>query len=120
MSRKHVVKGYDMFTVVGAKNMNAAFTTDITNVEQLDKVSIHVKWDSAGPEGEFTLEARNSEKDQWFELAFSAAIDVLAADDEIQILLLETPFTEIRLNWIPSNAVSANVSARLSMKVVGA
>lgn len=120
MSRKLLIHKFDMLSGV-SNNMNAAFTSVETNVEQIDKLSIHVKWSAAGPTGTFTVQARQgSESTDWYDLAFAVPIEVLATDTEIQLVIAETPFREIRLKWAPTNAVSATTKAILTAKAVGA
>lgn len=108
--------------------MSANLTSNTTNVEQLDKVSIHCKW-TAGPAGEFKVFARNggkkgalntvSETDDWYELDFGSPISIIAADSEIQIVLQETPFTEIYLAYEADTGSAADLTAMLTAKTVG-
>lgn len=109
-----------MLTDVSA-NMNASFTSQTVNVQNTDKASIHVKWSVAGPEGAFTLEARQGdESTDWFELSFGSAITILNTETEIQLMLTEIAFREIRLKWAPTNSVSATAQAIITLKTVGA
>lgn len=118
MGRKSVVHSYDIFDGLSI-NMNASWTSNLTNVEQLDKVAYHIKW-AEGPTGEFFVDARNGKSDPWFVLAFAVPMAILATDNETQIVLLETPFTDIRVRWVPSNAVDTVPTGRLTAKVLGA
>ena len=117
MSRKHVVKQYNMFDGQ-TPNMSSSLTSNVTNVEQLDSLSIHVKW-TAGPVGEFFLQARNGSTDSWYNLSFNTALTITGTDDEIQIFVNELPFTDIRLTYSPTSG-SSSLTAYLTMKVYGA
>lgn len=118
MGRKHVVHQYNMFAGQATPNLSGSLTSNISNVEQLDKVSIHCSW-SAGPVGEFFLQARNGATDSWFDLDMGSAMTITGADDELQILLNECPFTDIRLRYTPTSG-AAVLTAYLTMKTVGA
>ena len=118
MSRKNVVHQYNMFDGQSTPNMSSALTSNISNVEQLDKFSIHCSW-VAGPVGEFTLQAQNGKSDSWYDLAMSAPMTILTTDSEIQILITECPFTSIRLKYVPTSG-SGVLTANLTMKTVGA
>lgn len=120
MSRKLLIHKFDMLSSV-TNNMNAAFTSVSTNVEQTDKVSVHIKWASTGPTGTFNVQARSGTLDtDWYDLSFATAITVVGTDQEIQVVLQETPFREIRIVWAPTNAISATCKAILTAKAVGA
>ena len=118
MGRKSVVHSYNMFDGQATPSMDTSLTSNITNVEQIDKISIHCSW-VAGPEGTFTVQARNGSKDAWYDLAFSPSPLIVAADDSAQFLFLECPFTDIRLLWVPTNAVASELTAKYTSKVVG-
>ena len=119
MGRKSVVHSYDMFAEQATPSMAASLTSNITNVEQIDKISIHCSW-AAGPEGSFTVQARNGTKDAWYNLEFSSSTAIVAADDSAQFLFLECPFTDIRLLWVPTNLVASTLTAKYTAKVTGA
>jgi hypothetical protein len=114
MSRKHVVHGYKMFNAV---NSAVTQTSNPTNVEQIDKVSIHCTF-SASSNGTFTVQARNGSNDGWYALDFGVALTI-ASETDVQISLKECPFSDIRLIWTPSSS-SGTLTASLSMKSVGA
>lgn len=130
MGRKLVIHQYNMLDGQTV-NMSSSITSNITNVEQLDKVSIHCSW-TAGPAGEFKLEARNGGRgapntnintpisDSWFVLDFGTPLTITGADSEVQILLVECPFTDIRLTYTPSSGSASDLKALLTAKVVGA
>lgn len=128
MGRKQVIHQYSMFEGQTI-NMSTSQTSNITNVEQLDKVAIHCKW-TAGPAGEFKLLARNGGKvaplntvkytDSWFELNFGSALTITGADSEIQIVLAECPFTEVQLTYTASTGSASDLTAYLTAKTVGA
>lgn len=117
MGRKHVVHSYEMFDSV---DISTNQTSSITNVEQLDQATIHISWTGTSPVGEITVEARNGSADNWYELDFGlAAISISGASGDHQILFREMPFTDIRLKYA-STSGTGNLTARLTMKTVGA
>jgi hypothetical protein len=113
MARKSLVHSYKMLDQVAA---NSAQTSGPTNVEQIDKVSIHCLF-SVASSGTFKVQARNGSADSWYDLNFGAALTVTTETD-VQILINETPFTDIRLLWTPSSA-SGTLTATLTMKAIG-
>jgi hypothetical protein len=114
MGRKSVVHGYKMLDAVAA---SSAQVSQATNVEQVDKLSIHCLF-SAASSGTLVVEARNGEKDGWYALDFGAPMTISSQTD-VHIVLEENPFTDIRLSWTPSSA-SGTMTASLTMKAVGA
>lgn len=120
MSRKHVVSKFDMMNGLSASSNQ---TSVKTNVEQLDSASIHIKF-SAPNTGVFVVQARNGVYPEheselnWYELPFGAPLAV-TAESEVQIVLKEMPFSEIRVKWLPT-AGAGTMNAYLSMKVYGA
>lgn len=131
MSRKHVIHQYNMFEGQTI-NMSTNLTSNISNVEQLDKCSIHLTW-TAGPVGEFIIEARNGGTpaantalpkskydDSWYVLPVSALGTITGSDSELLILLNELPFTDIRVRYVASSGSAADLKALLTAKVVGA
>jgi hypothetical protein len=114
MGRKSLVHGFKMLDAVAA---SSAQTSAATNVEQVDKLSIHCLFTNASS-GTFIVEARNGSKDGWYALDFGVPLTV-TAETNVQIVLNESPFTDIRLTWTPSSA-SGTMTASLTMKAVGA
>ncbi len=121
MGRKSVVHQYNMFEGQ-TLNMNTNLTSNISNVEHMDKLSIHCSW-TAGPAGEFKLFARNGSKagsvDDWYQLDFSQLLTITGSDSEIQILLNECPFTDIQLRYTASSGSATDLVAYLTSKTVG-
>jgi hypothetical protein len=119
VSRKNIVQKFDMLKGVSAASPQ---TSVKTNVEQLDSASIHVKFSSV-VSGTLTVEARNGsypehDDSNWYPLSFGSALTITSETD-VQILLKEMPFSEIRLKWVPS-AATGIVNAFLTMKTYGA
>lgn len=88
----------------------------------VDTCCYHVKF-AAPATGEFFVEARNADTESydtsnWFEVNFGAELTITAETD-VQILLNELPFKEIRLKWVPDSA-SSTMDAYLVMKAKGA
>lgn len=131
MARKSVLQQYNMLDGQTV-NMSSNITSNITNVEQFDKCSLHLTW-TAGPVGSFTVQARNGGKpaantalpspkidDSWYDLDFGSAMSVTGADSELIIQLLELPFTDIRVKWAASSGSASDLKILLTQKVVGA
>ncbi len=114
MGRKPIVHG---FAILNAVDATATQTSASTNVETADKISIHCLF-SASNSGEFKVFARNGANDAYYQLSFNATMTI-TAQTECQILLLECPFSDIQLQWVPS-AGSGTLTATISTKVVGA
>lgn len=131
MGRKNVLHQYNMFEGQSVDMANS-LTSNISNVEQLDKASIHVTW-TAGPVGTFVLEARNGGtpqaltalpkakyNDSWYVVDVGSAISITGSDSEFLILLNEMPFTDIRLRYTPTSGSATDLKALLTAKVQGA
>ena len=112
-------------------NMSGAITSNITNVEQFDKASIHLSW-TAGPAGTFSVQARNGGTpvantalpkakidDTWYDLDFGAVLSITGTDSEILIQFTELPFTDIRVVYAATSGSAADLKILLSQKVVG-
>jgi hypothetical protein len=119
MSRRFVVK----YTAFDALPAAVSVTSIVTNVENTDSCSYHIQF--ANPaSGTFKVQAKNADlrTDQaalaWYDLNFGASLTITAEID-VQIVLNELPFKEMRLVWMPSSA-TGTMSAYLLMKVKGA
>jgi hypothetical protein len=113
MSRKNVVHGYKMLNAVDSSIVQ---TSGATNVEQMDKLGIHALFSSASS-GTFKVQARNGASDGWFDLNFGSSMTI-SNETDVQIILNECPFTDIRLVWTPSSS-TGTLTASLTMKAVG-
>jgi hypothetical protein len=118
MSRKPIAK----FRAITSLSAASAQISKESNVEMVDTCSYHVKF-SAPASGDLVVEARNADTEaydstKWFEVNFGAPLTITAEID-VQILLNELPFKEIRLKWVPSSA-SGTFDAFLVMKAKGA
>lgn len=120
MGRKHVIK-LDMLDNSGTPisgDMSAPITSRLVHVNELDKASIHCKW-VAGPAGTFTVEVQNTEADQWYALDTGQPWAVTSSDSEVQIVLTELPFINLRLVWTPTSG-SGTMTSYLTSKTVAA
>jgi hypothetical protein len=116
-----------MFEASG--DMSASNTSVSTNVEQVDKASIHLSW-TAGPVGIFKLQSRNGSKspaqpntkynDTWFDVDFGTTMSISGTDSELLIQLNEMPGTEIRIVYTATSGSASDLKALLTMKAVGA
>lgn len=118
MGRKNVVKSFDIISSdVGDLSDN--FTSEIVNVINMDKASVHLEWSGTGVDGEFEIQARNGENDSWYVLDLNTSILVDTDSGDHQIVFNELPFTDIRLSYT-SNAGTGTLTGKISLKVVGA
>lgn len=131
MGRKQVVHQYNMLEDQTV-NMSSAITSNITNVEQLDKASIHLTW-TAGPVGEFKVQARNGGtpppktalpkakyNDSWYDVDMGGTIAVTGSDSEILLIFNELPFTDIRVVYSPTSGSASDLKILLTSKTIGA
>lgn len=116
MGRKNVVKSYKM---IDSGDLSGSITSSIVNVINLDKASIHLVWSGTSPTGAITVEARNGEKDSWYELDFGSSIDISGNSGDHQLVFNELAFTDIRIQYI-STGGTGSIDASISAKVVGA
>ena len=120
MSRKLAVKG---FLAVDSEDATAVIKSEITSVSTADSAAYYITF-SAPNTGVFTVQARSGyyqiydTESGWFDLDFGGALAV-TAETEVVILVQDLTFADMRLVWTPS-AGSGTISAKLSMKVLGA
>lgn len=120
MARKNVLKHFKMLNAV---SMAGIHTSDATGTINIDKASIHVHWENAVGTSTITVQARNGaredghEADGWYTLDFGSPIVTSGSSGDHVLVLLETPFTDIRIN--STAATSGNLTATLTMKQLG-
>ena len=117
MARKNIVPAYDMLTDV-SPDMSAPITSNIVNVQNMDKGSIHVSWAGAAPVGTVVIQSRNGSDDSWSAVSFGSAISVSGASGDHQIIFNELPWTDIRLVYTPTSG-TGTLSAIITLKQVG-
>jgi hypothetical protein len=126
MGRKSVVTQYNMFEASGS--MAANNTSSIVSLQTTDKATIHLKW-TAGPVGEFRLQARNGSKtgaqpapinDTFFTVDMGSVMTITGADSELLIVLNESPGTEIQIQYIRTSGTATDLQALIQMKALGA
>lgn len=100
-------------------DLSAPIISDVVNVANLDKASIHLAWSGTAPNGEIVLEARNGEEDGWYTLNMGASITITGNTGNHLLVLNELPFTDIRLQY-GFNSGTGTMTARITSKVVGA
>lgn len=113
--RKNVVRGYKMFDAV---SLATSATSNEVNVINLDKASIYLDWTGSSLSGTLTVEARNDEKDTWFELDFGTPISITGASGSHVLIFNELPHNTIRLVFT-STSGSGSLDAILAAKQVG-
>lgn len=116
MGRKNVVPSYKMFDAVA---LSASRTSEITNVQNLDKASVLLEWTAgSSPVGVVTVEARQGANGNWTELDMGSAINISGASGNHQLVFNELPFTDIRLQYTRSSG-DATLTATFTGKQVG-
>lgn len=115
MARKNIVPSYKM---VDAGDASSNITSEIVNVQNMDKASVHVEWTGVSPVGVITVEARNGEKNPWYTLSFGSAINVSGNSGDHQIVFNELPFTDIRLQYVATSG-TGTLDATVTLKQVG-
>lgn len=115
MARKNIVPSFKM---LDGANASGNLTSEVVNVQNMDKASIHVEWAGTSPVGTITIEARNGSQDPWYELSFGSAISVTGNSGNHQIVLNELPFTDIRLQYTAGSG-TGSMDATITLKQVG-
>lgn len=110
---KHTIYGFKALDAVDA---TVSQISKETIVGQLDKLSYHCKF-SAPSSGTFVVQAKNGDKDDWYELKFASALSIVA-ETEAVINLFELPFNHVRIQW--SGGGAGTLTVTLASKVVGA
>lgn len=116
MGRKNIVKSFKMFDEEDI-SVNAQSAT--TNIETLDKASIHVMWSGTAPLGVLTVETRNGTNDVWHVLDMGGDIAISGSPGEHCLVFNELPFTDIRLQYT-STSGTGTMDAVITSKTVGA
>ena len=116
MSRKHVVKSFNMLSQA---DMSANILSGETNTLQLDKASIYLAWSGNSPVGTIRVEARNGAEAPWYDLELDGTPSVSGNTGSHVIVLNEMPFSDIRVAY-DSTSGTGNLDAILTMKTVGA
>lgn len=115
MARKNIVASYAM---IDAGNLSGNITSEVVNVQNMDKGSVHVSWTGSSPVGTITVQARNGANDAWFNLNMGSAITISGASGDHQLIFNEMPFTDIRLQYV-STSGTGSIDAIITLKQVG-
>lgn len=121
MGRKNVIKnGYKMLSDV---DMSISTISELTEVSNLDKASIHIVWSGTAPIGTVKIESTNDNPLNpiavWREVIFNAPIEITGNTGDHDIIFNELPFNAIRISYTPASG-TGTINAALSAKVVGA
>lgn len=116
MSRKHVVKSYNMLE---AADMSSGIESEPTNVLQLDKASIYFAWSGTSPVGTIRVQGRNGAEAPWYDLELDGTPSVASNSGSHIIVLNEMPFSDIRVAYDATSG-TGTLDAILTMKTVGA
>lgn len=114
MARKNVKS----FAMLDDADLSGNLTSAVTNVQNMDKASIHLSWSGTSPDGLITVEARNSEKDSWFTVDMGGNIEILTNTGDHLLVFNELPFYEIRLQYV-ANSGTGTADAIITMKQSG-
>ena len=99
-------------------DISTSQTSDATNVENLDKASIHIIWSGTSPVGEIKVQARNGEKNSWFDVDFGDTIDITGNSGDHVIIMNSMPFTHLRLTYT-STSGTGTLTGTIVAKQVG-
>lgn len=121
MGRKNVIKnGYKM---LDEADLTLTTTSNLTEVSNLDKASIHIVWSGTSPIGTIIVESTNDSASNpqavWREVNFGSAIEITGNSGDHDIVFNELPFNAIRIKYVPTSG-SGTINAALSASVVGA
>lgn len=117
MARKNIIPSYDMLTDI-SPSMASTITSNVVNVQNMDKASIHVAWSGTSPVGTITVQSRNGVDDSWNDVSFGSAISVSGNSGDHQIIFNELPWTDIRFIYSASSGTGTLI-ASLTAKQVG-
>lgn len=100
-------------------DISTSQTSNPTSVINMDKAGILVEWENgASPVGVITVEARYSPQGNFVTVDFGSPINVSGNSGNLQILMEELPYQDIRLVYTRTSG-SADLTATLVIKQVG-
>lgn len=104
-------------------SLSSPHTSEITEVSNLDKASIHIVWSGTSPIGTIKVESTNDDAKNpnavWREVVFNATIELSGNTGDHDLVFNELPFNAIRISYTPTSG-TGTLNATLSAKVVGA
>jgi hypothetical protein len=104
--------------MIDAGDLASDIDSNVTNVMNQDKASIHLSWTGTVPVGVVTVQARNGEKDPWYDLDMGGTISISGASGDHQLVFNELPFTDIKLTYTATSG-TGTLDATLTSKVTG-
>lgn len=116
MARKNVLK---TFTVFSAVDIASTQTSTAVNVEQLDIGNFFVSWTSSSIVGVLTVEGKIGDSGTWFTLDLNETLSINVDNSNLQILLQQMPFTQVRLKYTATSG-TGNMTAVFHGKTTGA
>lgn len=116
MSRKQLVNGFKMFD---AADISASVNSSTTNVQNLDGASVFVEWSGTSPVGVLAVKGRNGANGSWYEIDMGSTIDITGNTGSHQLVFLELPFTDLRLDYTRSSG-TGSLTATIVAKTAGA
>ena len=114
MARKNTVPSFRM---IDQGDLSGDITSNITNVENLDKCSIAVSWSGTSPVGTIIVESRNGTKESWNAVEFPT-ITVSGNTGNHSIVFREMSFTDLRLRYVATSG-TGTLDAVYTSKQVG-
>lgn len=94
MGRKHVTPAYPVFT---DHNMTIAAVSEVTDVEQLDRILYDLVWTGV-PQGNISVQVSN-DKINWKNLPIGPALNILGVADTAFIDIENVCWKYSRLSW---------------------
>jgi hypothetical protein len=111
-------KNVKSFAMLEDADLSGNLTGTMTNVQNLDKASIHISWAGSSPVGVVTVEARNSERDSWYTVDMGAPINISGNSGDHLLVFNELPFYDMRLQYVATSG-TGTVDAIITMKQSG-
>lgn len=95
MGRKHQIQK----PIFDSADMSGNLQSAVLRTKEVDRGALFVYWTATAPVGTLEVKARLDDNSDFITLDLGATIDVSGASGNHQIILLETPFLEIRLDY---------------------
>lgn len=100
----------DSVSGLEALDLSANFTTEVTNVQNLDNIGIQIVWSGTSPLGEFFVETSNNYDQRlntgdWAALGFGATIEIASNSGDHLISINQVPFAWLRIRYARTSGI---------------
>jgi hypothetical protein len=100
-------------------DISGSITSTTTNTLQLDQARIRIEWSGSSVSGEYFVDTRSKDDEDFQPLDFGAQILATTDSGFHDVILKEMPFGEMQVRYVPA-AGTGTVDVTLTMKTVGA